>query len=93
MKRLVLFASMLAAALYCFAETRPQITFDQALQTYYRAVAVLKIHQLDYEHTMQTDSKNIDTAAEALHVACAGTVENMDKFEPVCKSGAVANPK
>ena len=93
MKRPILFAALAAMALYGFAETKPKLTFDQALQAYYRAVAVLKIHQLDYEHTIQTDAKNIDTAAEALHAACPGAVEGMDKFEPVCKPGTASDAK
>ena len=91
MKRLILFLFALVAVVYALTEA-PKLTFDQAVAAYYRSVAVLNAHQLQWTQTIQADGKAVDAAAEVLRGACAGTLDGMDKFEPTCKSADKPKP-
>jgi hypothetical protein len=75
--------ALLFGVLYALTDQKP--TFDQAVSQYYRNVALMNVHQLQYQQIILTDSKAVDASIEAMRQRCDGTFEGLDKFEPVCK--------
>jgi len=77
------FFLLAGATIMAFADTTKP-TFEQAVAAYYRSVAVLNSHQVQWTQTIQADGKAVDAAAETMRNACIGSLDGMDKFEPVC---------
>lgn len=75
----ILFAGVL------YALTDPKPTFEQAVSIYYRNVALLNAHQIQWQQVIQTDSKAVESSIETMRQRCEGAFEGLDKFEPVCK--------
>lgn len=77
----VLFA-LLFAGLHTLTDNKP--TFEQAVTTYYKNVALANMHQLQWSQITQADSKAVDASIETMKQRCQGTFSGLDQFEPKC---------
>ena len=76
-------------ALLIAAEDVKQLTFDQTVSQYYRAVAILNGHQAQWQQQIQKDQQSVQDTLKVVVSNCKGTLEGLETFELTCKVGEV----